>query len=148
MDNGLADQLYSEDVLTDEERKELLNCEGYLKQNDKFCEIFIIKLKGDENLYRKFHEALLDTDQKHVDNLLEGMVLYKLDILFIENWMEIHTIYNVMCKVMYFRRIFTNVLSIIFVWLYLTRCVANPCVLVRWAVISYYNKNRIVHKEL
>ena len=49
----------------------------FLKQNEKFCEIFIIKLKEDENLYRKFHEALLDTDQKHVDNLLEGMVVMK-----------------------------------------------------------------------
>ena len=78
VDNGLADQLYSEDVLTDKECKGLSDCEAYLKQNDIFCEMFIIKLKEDENLYRNFHEALLDTDQKHVDNLLEGMVVYNL----------------------------------------------------------------------
>ena len=78
VDSGLNHEMCSEDVLTDEESNELLVCKNYMDQNNQFYQILMIKLKDNENCYVKFREALLVTDQEHVDNLLEGMVWNKL----------------------------------------------------------------------
>ena len=70
LENGLADHLYDKNIIELDICVELNEMIQYDSQNRKF--LHLLSKKINEKYYNEFLEALKDTDQLHVVNLLEG----------------------------------------------------------------------------